>query len=109
MVETVKAASSLDRIQRTGLFDHEDFCAVPLGVDTELAQIAFGNVSTESAKCQSFLHSADCVSQPQGVFWFSLQKVEGQSLRGLLSDARQPDELPDQFCQQTVFIESHLF
>ena len=69
---------------------------IPVHVAAERAGVDVGDVVAHRAVRDALLHIAKGVSQALGVVARALQDMEGQALRPLGADARQPLEFFDE-------------
>lgn len=107
MVQTAISSRTFDRIERARFFHDQNPRVVAFLVETEFAQIAFGDVAALAAKRKTVFNGPHRVSQSQRVFPLGLQQMERQSLSGFLSDTGKADQLPNKPREQSLLIDSH--
>jgi hypothetical protein len=96
VIHALEVARLLDSRDIRGLFDDADDVMIPVHVAAERAGVDVGDVVAHRTVRDALLHIAKGVSQPLGVVARALEDMEGQALRPLGADARQPLELFDE-------------
>jgi hypothetical protein len=93
VIHAAKLARPFDRADILRLFDNTDQFVIALGVAAIRTWVGIGDVVANRAVGNALLDIAKGLGQPIGLFAWSVQKVEGEALRALWSDARQALQL----------------
>ena len=89
-------ARTLDGEQVGGLLDHADEAAVTLRVGADVAQFRIGDVEADAARVQRTFRTQDGLREPPHVLFGQVEKVKGEPLRALGTDAGQFAEFADE-------------
>ena len=96
VVAAVELARALDRDHVAGLLDHADRGGLTALVLADAAGGLGGQVEADLAVADRLLDLADGVGQRERLLLRGAEDVEGQPLRGALTDAGQARELGDE-------------
>lgn len=80
-----------------GLFDHADGARVARGIQTDRAQVLFGQIEALAAEADCLLDLDERMSQRQRLLGRNFQQMEGQALGSLWTHPRKLRQLIDEF------------